>query len=353
MGAEGLSAAEFSRLIRDLSEDDGYFSSDNFISNETSYLHVVGKMAELGVTGGAYLGVGPEQNFTYIAKVRPQIAFIVDIRRQAMIQHLMYKAVFHVSRNRAEFLSNLFSRPLAGARAPNQEDSPGRLIEYFSTAPAPVETFNANLARLRQVIEAEFQFPLSEEDQERLNHVYSAFHEAGLEINFRAGRPGWWGGYSRYPRLRDLLLQPGLDGKLGSFLAADEDYRFVRSLHRRNRIIPIVGDFAGPKALASVGDYLSKNGYTVRAFYTSNVEQFLFRYGTFGAFVANVAKLPIDDNSVFVRAVPWRGDRHPAHVAGHRSTTLLQKIRVFLEDYEEGAYPSYWSLVTTHYVAGQ
>src|SRR5262245_41883289 len=99
---ESLAAAEFARLIRDLSEEGGYFRSDNFTSNETSYLHVVGKLKQLGATGGAYIGVGPEQNFTYIAKIRPRIAFIVDIRRQAMIQHLLFKAVFHLSPTRAE-----------------------------------------------------------------------------------------------------------------------------------------------------------------------------------------------------------------------------------------------------------
>ena len=57
--------------------------------------------------------MGPEQNFTYIAKIRPRIAFIVDIRRQAIIQHLMYKAVFHLSPDRVQFLS----RPLEPAIA--------------------------------------------------------------------------------------------------------------------------------------------------------------------------------------------------------------------------------------------
>lgn len=97
---QGLPAAEFSRLFRDLSEEGGYFRSDNFTSNETSYLHVVDKLRELGATGGAYIGVGPEQNFTYIAKVRPRIAFIIDIRRQALIQHLMFKAIFHLASDR-------------------------------------------------------------------------------------------------------------------------------------------------------------------------------------------------------------------------------------------------------------
>jgi len=97
---DSLSALEFSRLVREVSEEGGYFFSDNLISNETPYLTVVDKLRQLAAGGGAYIGVGPEQNFTYIAKLRPRIAFIVDIRRQAMIQHLMYKAIFQLSPNR-------------------------------------------------------------------------------------------------------------------------------------------------------------------------------------------------------------------------------------------------------------
>src|SRR5262245_17417879 len=62
---ESVPTAEFARIVREFSEDGGYFMSDNFTSNETSYLHIIDKLRELGVTGGAYIGVGPEQNFTY------------------------------------------------------------------------------------------------------------------------------------------------------------------------------------------------------------------------------------------------------------------------------------------------
>jgi len=349
---DSLSTSEFSRLIQDLSEEDGYFRSDNFTSNETSYLHVVGKLREMRVSGGAYLGVGPEQNFTYIAKVRPHIAFIVDIRRQAMLQHLLYKAFFQISESRAEFLSALLSQPLGGDGAPGKGASVERLLDYFGSEPASERTFAANLARVRKIIQQQFHFPLSAQDQERLEHVYSAFHKEGLGISFRIG-PANWRGWN-FPDLRELVLERDLDGQLGNFLASEEDYRFVRNLHLRNRVIPVVGDFAGPKALAGVGEYLRKNGYTVRAFYTSNVEQFLFQNGAFEAFAENVQKLPIDANSFFIRAVSGRGEPpHPAHVPGHRTTTVLQNISVFLKDYGEGAYTDYKSLVTTHFIAGQ
>ena len=78
---EALSTAEFAGLVERISEPGGYFDTDNLISNERSYLHVVPDLREAGVAGGAYLGVGPEQNFSYIAAIDPEIAFIVDIRR--------------------------------------------------------------------------------------------------------------------------------------------------------------------------------------------------------------------------------------------------------------------------------
>ena len=62
-------------------------------------------------SGGVYIGVGPEQNFSYIARLRPAMAFIIDIRRENLNLHLFYKALFEVSSDRADFVSRLFSRP--------------------------------------------------------------------------------------------------------------------------------------------------------------------------------------------------------------------------------------------------
>src|SRR5262245_32091499 len=182
---ESISAAEFSRLIRDLSEEGGFFRSDNFTSNETPYLHVVDKMRQLGATGGAYLGVGPEQNFTYIAKIRPRIAFIIDIRRQAIIQHLMYKAIFHLSPTRPQFLSRLLSRPLPKEKPPAADGPTNDSLSVFSQATADDKTYEANLAAIRKTIQEEFQFPLSDEDQRSLDYVYKSFRADGLDISYR------------------------------------------------------------------------------------------------------------------------------------------------------------------------
>jgi len=346
-----ISVEKFSRLIREFSEDDGYFRSDNFTSNETSYLHVVDKLRDLNISNGAYIGVGPEQNFTYIAKIRPKIAFIVDIRRQAMIQHLLYKAVFQQARTRAEFLELLLSRPLKNRLAPSRRADIADLVDYFSRARAPDDFFDRNLSSIKRMIRNEFRFPLDAADEARLDYVYGSFRSNGLAISFQFGNMRWYRHRSWFPSLADLLLETDREGRLENFLVSDDDYRFVRQLHLQNRIIPVVGDFAGTKALASIAAYLVKNGYKVSAFYTSNVEQYLFQGDMYGRFLDNIRMLPVNERSVIIRAVVRLGVDHPAHMPGHGTTTLLQQIGEFLSDQKQGPYPDYWEMVTNHYLA--
>ena len=99
----------FWQLIESTSEASGAFQSENFLSNETGYQAVIPLLKQSTSPDGVYMGVGPEQNFTYIAAIHPKIAFIVDIRRQNMLEHLLYKALFEMSADRAEFVSRLFS----------------------------------------------------------------------------------------------------------------------------------------------------------------------------------------------------------------------------------------------------
>jgi hypothetical protein len=347
---ERLSGAEFARLVQTLSEEGGYFFSDNFTSNEDSYLTVVDKMKELGATGGAYIGVGPEQNFTYIAKVRPRIAFIVDIRRQAIIQHLMYKALFQLSPTPADFLSRLLSRPMKG-KIPEPKDSIDAVIAFLSGIPADNQAYTENLATLCKIIQQDFKFPLSVQDQDTLDYVYRNFRDQGFEIGFDISGT-WSRRFGHLPVLREIILQKDLKGTQGNFLANAEDYAFVRDMHSRNMIIPVVGDFGGKKALASIGDYLRKKGYVVSVFYASNVEIVLFDWGmsgTFQAFVENIKKLPTNERSLLIRSTFYYYG-HPQQQPGYSLCTMLQYISVFLKDYAEGRYRDYRTMIRTHYI---
>lgn len=357
---ESLTAAEFSRLSREMSEEGGFFRSDNFTSNETAYLTVVDKLKQLSASGGAYLGVGPEQNFTYIAKIRPRIAFIMDVRRQAVLQHLMYKAVFQRTNDRVQFLAFLLSRPLPKEKAVTPNSSLSDILAYFSATPADEKAYAANLAAIRKTIQEDFQFPLSESDQKGLEYVYSTFRNDGLQLSYRSGGNNPGGGFGGppgggfrgggFPVLKDLIAQTDLNGKTGNFLASNEDFEFVRDLHRKNMIIPVVGNFAGPKALGAIAEYLKKNNFTVTAYYLSNVEQYLFQDEIFDKWVNNVRKLPITEKSLFIRSASGR-IQHPAALPGHRAATLLQKMTIFLKDFDAGVYRSHFDLVTTNYIA--
>ena len=109
---ERLDDRAFWSLVTEFSEPNGTFRSDNFVSNEMAYEQVIPTLQAELLPASAYIGVGPDQNFTYLAALRPKIAFIVDIRRQNLLLHLMYKALIEDSPTRAEFLSRLFSRPI-------------------------------------------------------------------------------------------------------------------------------------------------------------------------------------------------------------------------------------------------
>jgi len=248
-----------------------------------------------------------------------------------------------------QYLSLLLSRPLPKDKAASADTPVGEMLTFLSQAQSDEKTYAANLASLRKTIKDDFQVQLTDADQASLDYVYKNFRDDGLDIAYRMeGTRGGW-----FPTLKELIVQPDQHGKLGNFLATKEDYEFVRDLQKKNLIIPVVGDFAGKKALAAIGDYLRKRGFTVSAFYTSNVEQYLFQNGVFGGFVDNVRKLPISEKSVFIRAVPNTRFTHPAQLPGHRTTTLLQQLSVFLRDNDEGRYQTYSDLVMTHYIAAE
>src|SRR6186713_518764 len=105
-----LSDEEFWKLSQDLSEPNGYFRSDNLVSNEIWFQYTLDDLLKRTRPGGVYLGVGPEQNFTYISALKPKMVFITDVRRGNLHMHLMYKALFELTTNRAEFIEMLFNK---------------------------------------------------------------------------------------------------------------------------------------------------------------------------------------------------------------------------------------------------
>jgi hypothetical protein len=345
---ERISSKEFAGLIQRLSEDPGFFDSDNLVSNEASYLQVFGMLDKLSVRNSVYLGVGPEQNFTYIAKMRPHLAILLDIRRQNMLYHLMFKGLFDISRNRMEFLARLFCKPMPKKHGFSKQSTVADLLFLLEKVTPSEELFRKNLAEIDQRIRKGYQVALTAADSRVIREIYREFFDQQLEIRFRSfGRPS----FRFYPSFKEIALERDLEGKWGNYLNSEVDFQFVKELHATNRIIPVVGDFAGPKALRAIGDYLKSKGETVGAFYVSNVEFYLMLSDVFGRFGENVKRLPITDKSVFIRA--YFRFPHPERRPGYISATVLQRIRTFIRLLDEGKYHSYQDLGLHDYLGNE
>jgi hypothetical protein len=310
-----LSGAEFFKLIAELSEPDGHFRSDNLVSNELYAQRVIPELTRLSRPGRAYLGVGPEQNFTYIAAVRPAMAFIIDVRRGNLHLHLMYKALFELSADRAEFVSRLFSRkrPSGLGRQSTVQQIMAASAEPWPRSP---DLFKQNIGAIRRVLASKSERSVTESDLKGIEEVYQEFYTRGPEIRYEVtpGSPGSFPSYSEIVAATDDASVPR------GFLATEENFALIKDLQSRNLIVPVVGDFAGPKAIRAVGKYLRARNAIVSAFYVSNVEQYLRRDGRLEAFCGSASTLPIDDRSTFIRSerggfasrgggVPTRGGR--------------------------------------------
>jgi hypothetical protein len=298
-----LSDAAFWRLSQAFSEPGGTFHSDNFISNEGRFQDVIPELVSRVKPGGVYLGVGPEQNFTYIAAVRPRLVFIVDIRRGNLHEHLLYKALFELSADRAEFLSRLFSRKRpAGLSATTPVAA---LFAAYRDVAASPEIYAANLKAVLALLNGQHRLALSKADQDGIDYVYrTAFFREGPELGYALTGSGRAGGVPSYA---DLMVMTDAAGKAWSYLSTEERFAFLKDLESKNLIVPVVGNFGGAQALRAVGAHVRELGARVNTFYLSNVEQYLRQDGIWDAFCANVASMPIDATSTFIRSVRGGG----------------------------------------------
>jgi hypothetical protein len=136
--------------------------------------------------------------------------------------------------------------------------------------------------------------------------VHASFCNHGPDISYTTRLTGDRGpGITTYAA---LMTQVDAGGRELSFLASEEAFRVVKDLQRRNLVVPVVGNFAGPTSIRAIGDYLEAHDEAVTAFYVSNVEEYLGTApippnGVWSEFCANVTALPLTSSSVFIR--PW------------------------------------------------
>ena len=340
------SIADLGGLVARLSDAGGYFDTDNLISNERGYQQVLGAMDRLHVSRGAYVGVGPDQNYTYIANTRPRIAFVVDIRRDNMLEHLLFKALCAAASNRAEYLALWTGRPVPTNVASYANRPIEAIVAMIDSARAtPASTAYAR-ARVNDLVKRT-GIPLTAPDLATIVRFHDAFIAEGLSLQFstegRAPRP-------YYPTLRELVLEHDANGRQRGYLASESAFQLIKSMHRRNLIVPVTGDLAGAHTLSGIGGYLAEHGERVSVLYVSNVEDYLIRAGTFASYVGAVRLLPRDSNAVIIRSWFGGGAGHPESTPEYYATQLLQRMDRLVADSGVESVPRYRDLVVRDYL---
>ena len=298
-----LSDQEFWKLSSESSEPDGTFRSDNLLSNESYFQYVIAPLNAIAKQGRVYMGVGPEQNFTYIAALKPKMVFIVDIRRGNLELQLMYKALFEMSKDRAEFVSRLFGKKRPDGLS--AKSTAAEIFSAFSYVQSSEDLYKENFKAIQEHLTKTHGFPLSPNDLDGIEYVYSSFFRFGPGINYGSSGRGGGGNNVTYSSLMTATDENGVSR---SYLANEENFNVLKSLETNNLVVPVVGNFAGPKAIRAVGKYVREKEGAIGAFYLSNVEQYLQQDGIWDDFCRNVATLPLDSSSTFIRSV--RGGRY-------------------------------------------
>jgi hypothetical protein len=329
-----LSDSEFWRIVTEFSEPGGTFQPQ-LMTNEDSLQFVIPALKQTLPRGRTYVGVGTEQNFTYIAATEPRMAFVLDIRRDNMLEQLMYKALFELSSDRADFLSRLFSRKPVSKL--NSDSSAGALFEAYRSAEADPALREENLRAVLENLAAKHKMPLSDSDKARITSFMNAFSSAGPY--------GLKGSGDKNLSYAQSMTGIDLAGQNQSYLATEANFRTVQSLEKQNLVVPLVGDFGGTKTIVAIGQYLRDHDATVGAFYVSNVERYLWDQGQPARqFYSNAAALPRDASSLFIRSVTVDISRRlNISVPGGKENwrSFLSPMSDFLKAFAEGRIQNY------------
>lgn len=330
-----LTDQQFWNLSKESSEEDGVFRSDNLLSNETTFQYIIPNLVKTAKQGRVYMGVGPEQNFTYMAALKPSMAFIIDIRHGNLDVHLLYKALFELSKDRADFVGRLFSR-----KRPDGLTSKSSVSEIFNAylnAEGNDKLYEENLKAVTDQLTKKHSFPLSPGDFDGIKWALSNYYQFGPGISYNSSLSaaippeivGANGGY-RFGNsgltYADLMVANDGNGNFRSFLSSEDSFTFLKDLESRNMVVPVVGDFGGNKAIRAVARYINSVGGQVSAFYLSNVEQFLVQDGKWDRFCLSVAALPIDETSMFIRSGAGRNRGFGGGVQNSSSNNMLMDL---------------------------
>jgi hypothetical protein len=245
-----------------------------------------------------------------------------------------------------EFLERVFGREIAPVPTDPESLRINDLLKYIDSSELDMDVARAKVEQAVAVLRA-WKLGLTEEDFRSVRYIAEAFVNQGLDLKFtsqrRPPRP-------QYPTYRALIEETDPAGVQVSYLAEESRFQVIKELQLRHRIIPVIGDLAGPRAVQEVAKELRRRGIEVRVFYTSNVEYYVFRSGQWDAYVQNLRNLPLAANAHIIRsyANTWRA--HPGAIPGYYLSTIMESVHDFLGNEDAGHNLTYWDMVTRDYI---
>jgi hypothetical protein len=202
--------------------------------------------------GGAYVGVGADQNYTVLTTARSEWVFLLDIDPRVALTHRAYEILVEQSETPDALLERF---------APDQKNASSKLLEE-AMADSPDSDRRAVVQNFRGARETLFR------------------HLERVRARTRTDIPSTW-------------------------LSDPERYAWLRRLFLSDRVRIMAGDLTGPSSMKSIGAAAQALGARVRVLYLSNAEEY-FKYVS-GDYRANVNALPSDERSVVLRTI--YGDR--------------------------------------------
>jgi hypothetical protein len=345
-----LTNKELSGLVAQISEQRGHLRAENLLSNETGYQYVLPKAVAGAEPGGAYIGVGLEVNFSYIAALKPSLAFVLNLRKGTVLTLWMYKALFESAPDRADFLSKLFSRPRPARLS--ESATAKQLFDAYEDARPDSTLFRKNLAAIKKRL-TESGLALSDSDSKLIDDAYGEFFVKGPAITYESSTARG-DGRIIMPSYTDLQTATDQNKRNWAYLATEATFRWIKDFQTRNLVVPIVADISGPKAMPVIAAYLKTHGIAVSALYASSIEQYLFRQpDAWRRYMKNLAALPIAPRSVVIRTVRTEaGVVLPPAVArqqkelGGRPPSTVASLREFVNAFGAGRLVRYTDVVS-------
>ncbi|HET9130184.1 MAG TPA: hypothetical protein VFO86_04510, partial [Terriglobia bacterium] len=211
--------------------------------------------------------------------------------------------------------------------------SADQLFRAYLPASRDETIYLKNIKAIQNILVQKHQFGLSLTDLQNIQYIFSVFANDGPYLDYSSGALGTApnGGMPNYS---ELMIANDSRGEQRSYLASEANYRIMRDMEMKNLVVPIVGDFAGPKSIRAIGQYLKDHDATVTAFYLSNVEQYLYSDGKLIEFFKNAATLPMDASSTFIRTFGPSGGGSIGAGRGFQSTlsSMIDVVKVCTGD---------------------